>query len=475
MTFEQLFAVLRARWIIASSVFLLVLTGVTTVTLLKPKTYTAVASLVVDIKSPDPIAGVVLTGAASPSYLMTQIDVMTSQRVALKVVADLKLSEIGSLRQNWLDATQGIGDFKGWLADRFRLSLDVHPSRGSNVVNVAYTGADPQFAAAIVNAFIKAYLDVNMQLRTDPAKQYNQFFDANARQMREKLQMAQAKLSEFQQHEGIVVTDERLDVEMARLNELSSQLVQMQAAVADSGSRQAAVNAQGDKTQDVMMNPLVSTLKGTLVQQENQLEQMSTKLGDEHPQVRELRNSIADMRRRIDVEVHRVSGSFGISNSVNQSREAQIRVSLEAQRSRVLKMKAVRDQAAMLQRDADNAQRSYEGVLVRQNNTNLESKALLDNVAALEYATAPSVPSGPRVLNNIALGGLSGMVLALVLALLVEQHDRRVRTLSEIEPLTTQAPIGSIPAFKTRQKKNGSTDLPKRFHPMGSPTRALAD
>ncbi|MGH7291880.1 MAG: chain length determinant protein EpsF, partial [Myxococcota bacterium] len=235
------------------------------------------------------------------------------------------------------------------------------------------------------------------------------------------------------------------------------------------------VNAQGDKTQDVMMNPLVSTLKGTLVQQENQLEQMSTKLGDEHPQVRELRNSIADMRRRIDVEVHRVSGSFGISNSVNQSREAQIRVSLEAQRSKVLKMKAVRDQAAMLQRDADNAQRSYEGVLVRQNNTNLESKALLDNVAALEYATAPSVPSGPRVLNNIALGGLSGMVLALVLALLVEQHDRRVRTLSEIEPLTAQTPIGSIPAFKTRQKKNGSTDLPKRFHPLGSPTRALAD
>lgn len=471
MTFEQLFAVLRARWIIASSLFIAVLTGVTTVTLLKPKTYTAVASVVVDIKSPDPIAGVVLTGAASPSFLMTQIDVMTSQRVALKVVNDLKLAEIPTLRQNWHDATKGTGDFKGWLADRFRLSLEVHPSRGSNVVNVAYTGADPAFSAAIVNAFVKSYLDVNMQLRTDPAKQYNQFFDANATQLREQLQKAQSNLSNFQQKESIVVTDERLDVEMARLNELSSQLVQMQSAVADSGSRQAAVNAQGDKTQDVMMNPLVSTLKTNLVQQENQLQQLSTRLGDEHPQVLELHNSIADMRTKLDAEVRRVSGSFGISNSVNQAREAQIRNALEAQRGKVLQMKAVRDQAAMLQRDADNAQRAYEGVLIRQNNTRLESKALLDNVAALEYATAPSLPSGPRILNNIALGAVVGMALALTGALLAERRDRRLRTFGEIEGLTQLAAIGAIPAFKRRHKP---TDLPRRFNLADAPNKALA-
>ncbi|MES2089820.1 MAG: Wzz/FepE/Etk N-terminal domain-containing protein, partial [Pseudomonadota bacterium] len=353
MTFEQLFSVLRARWIVALSVFLLVVGSVSAITLLKAKTYTATGSVVVDIKSPDPIAGMVLAGAASPSYLMTQIDVLTSQRVALKVVSDMKLYEVPSLRENWMKSTKGIGDFKGWLADMFRHSLDVHPSRGSNVINVAFTGSDPQFAAAITNAFIKAYLDVNQQLRTDPAKQYSRFFDENGKQLREQFELAQAKLSEFQQKQGLVVTDERLDVEMTRLNELSSQQVQMQSAVMDSGSRQAAVNAQGDKTQDVMMNPLVSTLKTNLTQQENQLELLSTKLGDEHPQVKELRNSITDMRKKLDTEVRRVSSSFGISNSVNVSRENQIRTALEAQRNKVLKMKAIRDQAVMLERDAE--------------------------------------------------------------------------------------------------------------------------
>jgi len=159
-------------------------------------------------------------------------------------------------------------------------------------------------------------------------------------------------------------------------------------------------------------------------------------------------------------EGRRVQASFGSRNSVNQPREAQIRGALEAQRSKVLKMKAVRDQAAMLQRDADNAQRAYEGILVRQNNTNLESKALLDNVAALEYATAPSLPSGPRILNNIALGAVVGLGLALTGALLAERRDRRLRTFNEIEGLTHLAPIGAIPAFKGRRS---GTELPKRF------------
>jgi succinoglycan biosynthesis transport protein ExoP len=466
MTFEQLFAILRARWLVAASTFVLVVGSVAAFTLLKAKSYTATASVVVDIKSPDPIAGVVLTGAASPSFLMTQIDVMTSQRVALKVVSDLKLNEIPNLRDNWMAATQGTGDFKGWLADLFRHTLEARPSRGSNVINLSYTGADPNFAATIVNAFVKAYLDVNMQLRTDPAKQYNRFFDSNGKQLREQLETAQARLSDFQQRQGIVVTDERLDVEMARLNELSTQVVQIQSAVADSVSRQAAVNAQGDKTQDVMMNPLVTTLKSSLVQQENQLEQLSTKLGDEHPQVQELRNGIVDLRKRLDAEVRRVSGSFGISNSVNVARESQTRASLDAQRAKVLKMKAVRDQAAMLQRDADNAQRAYEGVMLRQNTSNLESKAFLDNVAALEYATAPSVPSGPRVLSNIGLGGVVGLALALAAALLLERLDRRLRTVSEIESLTQLPSIGAIPAFKSRKK---STPLPQRFRPLPAP------
>ncbi len=71
MSFEQLIAVLRARWAIALATFVLVSGTVTVLTLLAPKTYTATGSVVLDIKNPDPIAGMVTGAVGTPSYLMT--------------------------------------------------------------------------------------------------------------------------------------------------------------------------------------------------------------------------------------------------------------------------------------------------------------------------------------------------------------------------------------------------------------------
>jgi hypothetical protein len=64
---------------------------------------------------------------------------------------------------------------------------------------------------------------------------------------------------------GIIAADERLDVENARLAELSSQLVQIQAISSESGSRQQqAQGASGDRMQEVLNNPLIGGLKADL-------------------------------------------------------------------------------------------------------------------------------------------------------------------------------------------------------------------
>jgi polysaccharide biosynthesis transport protein len=457
MTFEQLWAVLRARWIIAIGTFLVIFGSVAAYTWLMPKSYTAVASVLVDVKSPDPISGGVPAGVLAPSYLMTQIDVLTSARVAQRVVSNLKLTEVPALRERWLESTKGTGSFEGYLAQLFRSGLEARPSRGSNVINLRYEAADPQFAATIVNAFVQAYLEVSMDLRTDPAKQYGTFFDLNAKQQRERLEAAQAKLSAFQQRQGLTVTDERLDVEMARLNNLAGQLVSMETASADSDSRKNMVNSQqGGNTQEVMNSPLVASLKSEIVRAEATLGQMATRLGEQHPQVIELKANLDQLRSKLDTEVKRVTNSYALSNTMNRSREAQVKEAVEAQRAKVLKMKQVRDEAGMLQRDVENAQRTYEGVVARLNMTALESQAVLNNVVALETATAPALPSSPRVFTNIALGALVGGLLSLVLVLIIERVDRRLRTTSEIEGLLNLPYMGTVPNFSKQIKGGGA-------------------
>lgn len=429
MTFAQLLSILKARWLSALVVLLLTIGLTLAASLLMTKNYTAMASVVLDVRSPDPIAGMPLSGGASPSYMATQVDILQSDRVAQRVVQKLRLNENAEMRSRWMSDTGGRGSFDAWLANMFQKKLDVKPARESNVINVSYTNPDPRFASVMANSFVQAYIDVAISLRASPAKQYGEFFDARAKEMREAVERAQEKLSTFQKANGLTGSDERFDIENQRLNELNTQLVTLQAVAIDSSSRQAqARSGNGDQVQEVINNSLVSSLRADLSRQEAKLNEITARLGDAHPSVQELRANIAELRQRIDSETRRVTGSVGVSNSINKQREAEVRASLEAQRARVMKLKALRDEATVMQREVETAQRAYEQVTQRMNQSNLESQLNQSNISVLSQASEPTEPSSPKLLLNALVSVFVGTLLGVSFAILREMTDRRVRT-----------------------------------------------
>lgn len=451
MTFSVLFQILRSRWISFVVTVLLVLGVTGLLTWTASKKYTASASVVLDIRN-DPIAGGTPLAAASPNYLMTQVDIIQSQRVAGRVVKALRLAEVPALRERWLETTKGVGDFEKWLQDLMLAGLDVRPSRGSNVVTLLYEGSDPKFVAGVANAFVDAYLETVLEMRIAPARDYAKLFDENAKSLRDKLEQAQTRLSEYQQKSGLVVTDERLDIETQRLNELNAQLTALQAAAADSRSRQAQAQTQADRMLEVTNSPLVSGLRADLSRQEAQLEQLTARLGDNHPAVREARSGLAELRSRLDQEVKRAQSGMVIANDVNESRVAQARAALEAQRAKVLKLRELRDEAAVLAREVDNAQRAYEGVLGRLTFSNLEAQANQTSVIALERASAPNRPSSPRVLLNFLLGVVIALVAGIAVVWARESGDRRVRAVSDLEEASGIPLMATMPAYGVRRR-----------------------
>jgi chain length determinant protein EpsF len=445
MSFGQFLSILRARWWVALLVLVLAVAGALGVSLVLPRQYAAAASVLVDFK-PDPISLAFYGGATPPALLATQIDVIKSDRVALRVVRNLKLAESPQMREQWQKATQGSGSIEQWLIEVFQRNLEVLPSRESSVITVSYKAQDPRIAAALANAFAQAYIETSLELRVDPARSYAGFFDQRAKEAREALEKAQSRLSAFQKDNGIIASDERLDVENARLNELSSQLVVLQAISAESASRERqAVSAQGDRIADVLNNPVVSGLKADLSRAEAQLQGLSARLGDAHPQVIEVRANLAELRAKLDAETRRVTGSVTVSNTINRQREGQIRTELEAQRAKVLRMKAVRDEGAVIQRDVENAQRAYDAIVARQNQTSLESQSTQSNVNLLTQASAPLEPSSPRILLNTMLAAIVGTFLALLAALGLELIDRRVRSLDDVVGALALPVLGVMP------------------------------
>lgn len=445
MTFQQFLLILRARFWVIAAILVVVVGTALAVSLWLPKQYTASTSLVIDAKSSDPLMGAMMTAQMAPGYLSTQVDIIGSTRVAQRVVALTQLDQVPLLQEQWREATEGRGSMQVWLAELLKKGLVVKPSRESSVVSISFTGNDPAFAAAIANAFAQAYIETTLELKVEPARQYAQWFNERTKGLRDDLESAQRRLSSYEQEHGIIATDGRLDVETARLAELSTQLVMVQGQRADSRSRQSQAGA-AESMQEVMQNPLISGLKADVARAEAQRQQMLGRLGPNHPEIAKIDAELSSLRSRVASETQRVASSLGTTSRISAAREGEIATAVEEQKARVLELKSHRDQIAVLQRDVENAQRSYDLVTQRLAQTSLESQTQQTNVAVLTAATAPLRHSSPRVSLNVVLALFLGSLLGLGAALLLELIDQRVRGAEDLNQLAGVPVLGTIPA-----------------------------
>lgn len=453
MSLLDVYIALRSRWRILFAVILLVLAAVAALSFTRTPLYTARAAVVLDVKSPDPIAGVVLPGMATNAYMATQISVLQSERVALRAIRALGLDKDESRRRRWMEATDGAGSFESWLASGMLNWLETLPAgRDSNVLNVQYTAPDPAFAASVVNAWVKAYIDTTLDLRVEPAKQYNDFFATSGKQLRDDLEAAQSRLSAYQREKGLVASDERLDVENLRLAELSSQMVQLQAVVNESSSRQRQSAQRASDMQEVFSSPVVVSMSNELSRAEAQANELAAKLGEAHPTMVELRARIQQLRTNIATETRRVASSIAITDDINRTRLAQLQSALDAQRQKLLELKGFRDEAAVLLRDVENSRRAYDAMLARASQTAIESQTTQTNVSVLKEATDPVDPSSPNLRLNFLVGGFMGVLLGVCVAVLREMRDHRLRTDADVVRVLGQPLLGVLPAKSHGQR-----------------------
>lgn len=448
MSLAQLLLVLRARWWLVLLGFVVTVGVAAAAIHFLPRKYTATAQLIVDLRSPDLVAGIGLPPQMLPGAMATQIDIITSDKVSLLVVDRLGLAENPVSIEQFREGG-GKGSIRHSLARLLVKGLQVTPSRESSVLSISFSGADPRFAALVANEYARAYIDTNIELRVEPAKLAAVWFDNQTRTLRENLEVAQARYSESQRSKGIVMADERIDVETAKLQELSSQLTALNALTVESAKREGqarAVLARGGAAElpEVLANSLVQSLKGDQARLEAKLKEQSAILGANHPEILRLKQEIASIQGKVARETATVANSLSRNHLVNQQRESEIRDAYERQRAKVLQIKEDRDELQVLQRDVDNAQRVFDAVAQRLSQKTLESEATHANIVLLNPAVEPIEPSSPNVPKIALVGVLGGLIAGGGLALGLEMMRRRVRTVEDLAAAVDAPLIGTV-------------------------------
>lgn len=450
MTPKQIFLILFAHRYAAALVFVLVALSGLTYTWITPKSYQATTDLLVDSRT-DPIAGVVNTGG---NYIATQIAILQSERVAIGVVKRLGVADNPALVAQWQEATQGKVPLENFYANFLRIGLMAEPLRGSNVIRLTFQGADPKFATAVVNTYAQAYVDLVIDLRVEPVRQYADWFEDRLKTLRGNVETAQNNLSEYQREKGIVGNDQRADVESQRLDALLAQLVALQGENIAISSRQKT--SSDELSPDVQASTVVQSVRGELNRAESRLTEISINLGPMHPQRVQLEAQVAELKQQLAKEITRVSGGSRVAKTTAGLRESELRASIDAQKERVLSLRAERDRVAVLTQEVEAANRIYESVLTRSNQLNLEKQSDQANVSILSPAVEPSAPYKPNIPKYLAatlLGALAGAIGA---ALGLELLNRKVRVMEDIA-------IDDVPVLGIIERRGNAYSIKERL------------
>jgi chain length determinant protein EpsF len=444
-------------WILAGVVALAVAAS-----LLMPKKYTAEAAVVVDARGIDPLAqDGAMAAQQEASYVATQVDVIASHNVALKVVDRMKLTSDPDLIAKFQAKTGGIGSIRDWAADELLKSLTVKPSRDSDVIFLEFSSRSAQAAADIANAFAEGYIQASLELKVDPAGRQAGWFDQQASDLRGALEAAQRRLSAYQGEHGVIGTDDnRLDVETARLTEISNHLVAAQAAMYDAETRERQMNdamAKGrtDEAINVMQNPLLQNLKTELARSEAKFADVAQRYDRNHPIYMSAEAERESLRSKVAVEVANATGSLAREAQIARQNTADLQRAMEQQRKRILDLQHNQDDYSVLKRDVESARAAYDSSLQRGGETRLESRLNNTNTAILNHAFAPMKPSSPRLLLNLALALILGSMLAVGASLTRERFDQRVHWRDDLLEGADIAVLAELPRAPASSRRRG--------------------
>lgn len=457
MSINQLLTILLARRVIIIVVFGLTVLAAAAVTMMLPKTYYASSSLIINYKGTDPVTGLSMPAQLSASYMSTQVDVISSKNVALRVVEQLKLDETRfaiEAFQEVVNAEENANkdlNIRDWLAGVLQNKLVIRPSRDSSVIEVGYTGTDPKFVATVANAFATAYVETNLRLKVEPALEAADWFSGRLTSYRNELIDAEKELAAYQAEKGIVALEERWDVENASLAQLSEELVRAQADSLESNSRSVEASSADaiEENPDILGNTLIQSMKADLNSAEANLAKVNQQFNVNHPRYQAALAEVNNLKADLQREVERVTGGLTNTATISDKRVEELEAAVEVQKQRILELNQQRDELAVLKLNVDSAQKTLDTALERFSQTSMEGETNQSDVAVLTQATAPIYPSSPNVKRNFFLAFVLGFILAIGSALFLELLTPRVRSIEDID-----MPVLGV--LKKRKDQNSS-------------------
>jgi succinoglycan biosynthesis transport protein ExoP len=107
------------------------------------------------------------------------------------------------------------------LVGGFQGRVQVTPVRSSRLVDVAFTSADPDFAARAVNVLAEEYVQQNLEFRLENTQKSLEWLTQEVAKQQDIVQASERLLAEYREHQNALSLEDRQNIVGARLNQVN--------------------------------------------------------------------------------------------------------------------------------------------------------------------------------------------------------------------------------------------------------------
>jgi capsular exopolysaccharide synthesis family protein len=441
----------RRRWTVIACVLVAVALGVYSYKH-ATRIYSSNSIVYIQQNLPRPLTDDAFTSAGnSASYLATQCSLIQST-----VILSDALKEPGVLQTTCLRSSQNPVGF-------LKSSVTAQPSKQGDLIVVSMESTDPQAAAIIVNAVVQAYIDYQSKQHQSTAVEIIKFLQKSADEHEQELKGVQQKMLALKKaNPELAVQTARGGIASTRLSDLYSALAAAQFRSLDLKSAEVEAEASsGDPLKlrrildQVQLGGEISPtadpqLIGEFHQQERELEALlDAHLGECNAAVIDARKKLDRLQSEIQKSTQAAIAScvdlLQAARRSSDDRVKQLDDALKAERLVMMELNTKQAEYDEYAQEADQASRSLDVLRSRIKDINVNEDVGSLSVSVLETAVPDYGPIRPVASKVIGTDMIGGLMAGLLLAILRDLMDQRLRNVEEIVTILDLPVIGAVP------------------------------
>ncbi|MGY6529271.1 MAG: GumC family protein [Cyanobacterium sp.] len=364
-----------------------------------------------------------------------------------------------------------------------------NPDR-TDVLTISFVHENPEISARVVNELINTFAEFDQDVNLNQARELSLFLQEQIPQSQAELEATANQLRNFKQENLIIDIGSEAATTSRIIGELDGQVAQVTAELSAQRTRLNAlrevfpIDAQQALNSSFINDaPIANSLLNQIKETRTELEKKRVLLADEHPDVILLQGQLDVLEQQFQnytKNVNVTGESFqGNLNNIFQPGEEQISLlseyasierevqSLESKLSSLNDLIATYRQRVNILPDLEFEQQQIDQELsIRRqllNNliTNFQDTQLAMNntnsrIRTIEYARVPDEPAINRRITYLVQGILAGVILASLVAYLLEQVDQNIKSVDEVKTYFDKPILGQIAKFEGSLSKAGS-------------------